>query len=321
MWLLAAIGSYFLNAGINVADKFLLSQKVHSSIAYAFYVGIWSILNAVILIFNPWMPNIWELFIDLSAGLLFLATLIFWYKALHQSEATRVVPIVGALVPIFSLLLAAVFLNEDITDKQMISFFILIFGGVLISVKRTKFYLLRQVIERIKEVTGNILGKVHAGYRPNRRTFINSTLSALFFASFYILMKYIYLHQPFIGGFVWSRFGSFLGALLILTVPSWRALIKRQGGAAKNPGNVSFFLVVRLIASLSFIIFNWALSLGNVALINALQGTQYLFLIILVLAVSSKYPKILREELDKAIMVQKLIGVFLVGMGLYVLVS
>lgn len=321
MWLLAAIGSYFMNAGINVADKFMLSQKVHSSIAYAFYVGIWSVLNAVILVLNPWMPNAWELAIDLTAGLLFLATLIFWYKALHQSEATRVVPIVGALIPIFSLLLASVFLKEEVSGQQMTAFFILIFGGILISVKRTKFYLLKQVWERIKEVIGNVLGKVHAGYRPNRRIIINSTISALFFASFYILMKYIYMNQPFIGGFVWSRFGSFLGALLILAVPSWRSLVKKQGESAKSPKNVFFFLGVRLIASLSFIVFNWALSIGNVALINALQGTQYLFLIILVLAVSSKYPKILREELDKAIMVQKLIGVFLVGMGLYVLVS
>ena len=140
MWLLVAISSYFINAGVYVADKFLLSKKIHSSIAYAFFVGIWSIFNFVLLVFDPWVPSIQELLVDLLAGLLFLATLIFWYKALHQSEATRVVPIVGALVPIFSFLLSFIFLGETLGERQLLAFVILINGGILISVKHTRFY-------------------------------------------------------------------------------------------------------------------------------------------------------------------------------------
>src|SRR3989338_9586066 len=112
MWLFITVGAYFINAGVYVADKFLLSKRVHSSIAYAFYVGIWSIFNVSLLIFWPWLPNLRELVLDLLAGFLFLVTLVFWYKALHQSEASRVVPIVGALVPVFSFILSFVFLNE-----------------------------------------------------------------------------------------------------------------------------------------------------------------------------------------------------------------
>ena len=104
MWLFIAIFSYFLNAGVYVADKFLLSKKIHSSIVYAFYVGIWSVGNFILLFFDPWVPKFPILLLDLSAGFLFLFTLIFWYKALHQSEATRVVPIVGALTPVFSFI-------------------------------------------------------------------------------------------------------------------------------------------------------------------------------------------------------------------------
>ena len=131
-WLIVTIASYFINAGVYVGDKFLLSKKIHSSIAYAFYVGIWSILNFVLLIFAPWVPGPRELMIDLFAGALFLLTLVFWYKALHQSEATRVVPIVGALVPIFSFILSFLFLGETLNQSQLVAFFILIAGGVLI---------------------------------------------------------------------------------------------------------------------------------------------------------------------------------------------
>lgn len=321
MWLIVSISSYFINAGVYIADKFLLSRKIHSSITYAFFVGIWSVFNIVLLFFAPWFPNFRELLLDLSAGLLFLATLIFWYKALHQSEATRVVPIVGALVPLFSFLLSYIFLGETLGERQLLAFFILINGGVLISIKYTKFYYIREVIDKFKSVFGDVLGGIHAEYRPARRLVINSVTSALFFALYYVFIKYIYQNQPFIGGFVWSRMGTFLGVILILLVPDWRRGIMEYQKDAKTPKNVSFFLIIRLLAALAFIMLNWAISLGNVAIINSLQGTQYVFLIMLVVLLSAKYPEFLNEEMGGGVMMQKAIGATLICTALYMLAT
>ncbi|MFA4833718.1 MAG: EamA family transporter [Patescibacteria group bacterium] len=320
MWLVVAISSYFINAGVYIADKFLLSKKIHSSIIYAFLVGIWSIFNFVLLFFDPWLPSGRELSLDLLAGLLFLITLVFWYKALHQSEATRVVPIVGALVPIFSFLLSFIFLGESLTERQLLAFLVLINGGVLISVKRTRFYKTREMWTRFREVFGDILGGIHARYRPTQRLVLNSIISALFFAVYYVLIKYIYLSQPFIGSFVWSRLGTFIGALLILFIPDWRRGVVEYQRDVKTPKNLAFFFFIRLLAGLAFIMINWAISLGNVALVNSLQGVQYVFLILLVLFLSAKYPHILKEELGGGVMLQKIIGVSLVTIGLYMLV-
>ncbi|OGF25302.1 hypothetical protein A2468_01635 [Candidatus Falkowbacteria bacterium RIFOXYC2_FULL_46_15] len=319
-WLLVAIAAYSINAGVYVADKFLLSKKIHSSITYAFYVGIWSIFNLVILAFDPWTPDLRELMIDLLAGMLFLATLVFWYKALHQSEATRVVPIVGALVPIFSFIFSYIFLGESLGERQLLAFFILINGGILISIKRTRIYLIPEVMNRFKNIFGDVLGGIHAAYRPTRRLLTNSVTSALFFAGYYVLIKYIYLNQPFIGSFVWSRVGSFLGALLILFIPDWRRNIVDHQRGAKTPKNMGFFLGVRVLAALAFIMLNWAISLGNVALVNSLQGAQYMFLIVIVFFLSTRYPRYLKEELGGGVMLQKLIGATLVGTGLYMLI-
>jgi drug/metabolite transporter (DMT)-like permease len=321
MWLALAIGSYFINAGIYVADKFLLSKKIHSSITYAFYVGIWSIFNIFLLVFDPWVPELRELLVDLLAGILFLITLIFWYKALHQSEATRVVPIVGALIPIFSFLFSYIFLGYSLTERQLLSFIILIIGGILISIKHTRFYAVREVMERFRNIFGNILGGIHAQYRPTRRLIINSVTSALFFALYYVLIKYIYLHQPFIGGFVWSRLGTFIGVMFLLFVPDWRRLIIKHQKGVKTPKNLIFFLSVRILAALAFIMLNWAISLGNVALVNSLQGVQYVFLMLLVLFLSTKFPKILKEELGGGVLLQKMIGVVLISLGLYMLIT
>lgn len=320
MWLFITILSYSLNAGVYVADKFLLSKKIHSSVTYAFYVGVWSIFNFVILIFDPWLPSLRELSIDLLAGLLFLLTLVFWYKALHQSEATRVVPIVGALVPIFSFMLSYIFLGETLSERQLLAFVILIYGGVLISVKQTRFYKWKEFSRRFRSIFGHVFGGLHAGFHPTRRLVFNSAASALLFASYYVLIKYIYMEQPFVGAFVWSRLGTFIGTMFILFVPDFRRMIFEHQKGQKSPANLGFFLSVRLLAAIAFIMLNWAISLGNVALVNSLQGVQYVFLLAIVLFLSSRFPKIMKEELGGGVLVQKIIGAGLVCTGLYMLV-
>jgi drug/metabolite transporter (DMT)-like permease len=320
MWLAIALISYLINAGVYVGDKFLLSKKIHSSVAYAFYVGIWSFLNIFLLVLDPWLPNWQQLGVDLAAGLIFLATLIFWYKALHQSEATRVVPIVGALIPVFSFILGFIFLGENLTERELLAFLILVIGGVLVSVKHTKFYELHAVADRVRTVFGNALGGIHAGYRPTRRLITNSIVSAFFFAAFYVLIKYVYSTQPFVGGFVWSRMGSFIGVHLMLLVPAWRKLIlEKHIGESSKPKNLILFFLIRGMAAFAFILLNRAVSMGNVAITNALQGSQYIFLFFMVLFLSTRYPKVLKEELSGEVLFQKIIGALLVGIGLYML--
>jgi len=144
-------------------------------------------------------------------------------------------------------------------------------------------------------------------------------VSAFVFAAYYVLIKYIFLHQPFLGSYVWTRLGSFLGALfLIVPRRNWDIIFEpqRKTEAIKN---LPLFLGIRLLAGIGFILLNYALSFGNVALINALQGIQYVFLIFIVLFLSESYPGILKEEMNRAVLAQKLIGGILVGVGLYLL--
>lgn len=325
MWILVAIVSYFLNAGIYVADKFLLSRKIHSSVVYAFYVGIWSIGNFILLFFDPVIPHLNILFLDLLAGFIFLFTLVFWYKALHQSEATRVVPIVGALTPVFSFILSFIFLKAELDIQSLTAFIVLVAGGLLISIKHTRIHLTKELIERVKNIWGHAVGNVAAETRPMRRLLFNSLISAFCFAVYYVFIKYIYSHtgQSFVTAFAWSRLGSFLGVLAILLVPSWRKLIKEsKTHEDRTPKQLAFFFAIRLAAAIAFIMLNWAVSLSsNVSLINALQGTQYVFLLLLVLVLVKKYPGILDEELGRGVMLQKIIGIILVMLGMYLLVT
>ena len=322
MWLPIAIIAYFLNAGVYTTDKFFLSKKVHSSISYAFYVGVWSIFNIFLLILDPWMPTGREFMLDALAGILFLATLVFWYKALHQSEATRVVPVVGALVPIFSFIFTYIFFGESLSERHLLAFLILVIGGVLISVKQTRVYMYKEVKESLKNKFGGMLGNIHAIYRPTGRLIMNSVVSAIFFSAYYVLIKHIYTTQPFIGAFVWSRVGGFIGVLFLLFVSDWRQLIVRKKHERKTSiKGLIFFIFVRLMAAAAFIMLNWAISMGNVAIVNSLQGVQYVFLFLLVLFLTKKYPDVLKEELGGNVLFQKLVGIVLILLGVYMMAT
>ena len=274
----------------------------------------------VFLWFAPFVPSWPWLFIDLLAGLVFLWALIAWYKALHQSEATKVVPLVGAFIPVFSFLLADVFLGEELTPPQLLALFILIAGGVLISVKHGRQTIFQKCAKYCRVSFGFLIGKTYAEDNPLRRLLVNSLVAAFAFAAYYVLIKYIYNNQPFLGSYVWTRIGSFVGALALLAAPAYRRLIFAKKRRAEAVRSLPLFLAVRLLAVAAFILLNYAISLGNVALINALQGVQYLFLIFIILALSEQYPRILQEELSRRILLQKFIGVALIAVGLYLLI-
>ena len=86
--------------------------------------------------------------------------------------------------------------------------------------------------------------------------------------------------------------------------------------------SVLIFLFNQGIGAGAFILQNWAIALvplGFLAFINALEGTKYLFLLIFTILLALKFPKILKEEISKKILFQKIIAILLIGGGLVLL--
>src|SRR5690606_27976127 len=165
-----------------------------------------------------------------------------------------------------------------------------------------------------------ITGRRRAEDHPIWRLLVNSTVAAFAFAAYYVTAKYLFMHQPFIGAYTWTRIGGFLAAIALLISPYNCSLIfdyKRKKEAVRN---LPLFLFVRFMAVVAFILLNYAISLGSVAIVNALQGAQYVFLLLIALLLADKYPKVLREELSGSILLQKFLGVVFIGFGLWLLV-
>jgi drug/metabolite transporter (DMT)-like permease len=314
MWLFIAILANLFNGAVYLADKYFLSKKVHSSVSYAFYVGIWSVGNCVLFLFNHYVPTWHWLLLDLLAGLLFMAALYFWYKALHQGETTKVVPIAGAFIPIFTLLLNYLVGRHYLASHELGALFILIIGSVLLSIRphdnqwSAWWIKLKRILRPNKAIS-----------RGTGRLIFNSLLASFIFAVYYVLIKYIYDSQGFANSFTWTRLGSLLGALCLLIPPVSRRLILDPSRRQTTVKSLPMFLGIRITAFIAFILTNFAIALADVSLVNSLQGLQYLFLLVIVFILAKRYPRLLKQEINSDNLWQKIAGIVLINLGLFLL--
>ena len=73
-----------------------------------------------------------------------------------------------------------------------------------------------------------------------------------------------------------------------------------------------------MIAGLGFLLLDLAIQLGNVALVNALLGIQFIFILILSLILGGRVPA-LAEDTAFPILVKKFFGITLVVVGIILL--
>ena len=175
----------------------------------------------------------------------------------------------------------------------------LVLGGIVILWPRKD--------KKISELTGTSL-----------QGLMVAILAAFLLAGSFVLTKFIYTYQPFINGFIWIRFGGVLAACLIFLWPNNRQVILERTKSLKIK-TISLFLSNKVLASIAFILLNYAIYLGSVTLVNALQGVQYIFLLIIAIILSKKFPQILREQISRGIITQKVIAILLIGLGLGIL--
>ena len=74
------------------------------------------------------------------------------------------------------------------------------------------------------------------------------------------------------------------------------------------------------IAAIGFLLQNYAIFLGSVAIVNALQGVQFAFLLVLGGLISVFFPKLLKENVSKMVIIQKILAIVLISLGLYFII-
>jgi len=296
-WIIITIFAHFLNAVVYLIDKNIVTNTVLRPVAYTFYSGIFQILFlALIPMFGFTFPETKYLAVGIFDGALFILALMIFYKSLKLSEASRVVPVAGATIPLFTVPWAYVILNETLTVWQFAAFIFFILGGALLSSKFES--------GKISMVKGVFLAAI-AGF---------------LFALYYTLIKFLYLHISFFDGFIIIQIGGFLGALMLLVSSKNRNIILSAPKTVKKK-TAGLFIPNKILAALTAIMIFYAISIkgSSVAIINSLQSVQYVFLLFLAIILSKKLPGLYKEQINKSVIVQKVAAIVLIGIGLVLL--
>ena len=308
-WIVVALSAYLILAVANLLDKFLINSVLSSSKAYVFAASMMSLL---VFIVAPWFlqwPGVWPFLFNILAGIIFAVALWFLYEALKRGETSRILVIIGGTTPIFSLILSLVFFKEHFSNNQWLGMLTLLVGVFIIAfLPQSRSYLSR-VIKKI-------------GFKQDEArngAIVFAVLSALAYASYFICSKYAYSSQPFMSSFIWTRLGSALFVSMFLLSRKYRAEIF-NALSRKNPNKNKFLVVVnQCLGSTGFLLQNYAVFLGSVALVNALQGFQYAFLLIIGTILALLKPKLLKENFSWRIVFQKSVAILVIGIGIYFL--
>ena len=302
-----AAGAQFINAVVAVLDKYIVTDEkaLPRPFVYAFYscifTGFWAVIYFIGLIpglqqlgvphfSNVSLPSLEVVGMSLLAAYTFFLALVSLYEGLKYADASDVMPVIGAVSAMSTFGLAYFFLGSALTPNFVWGIVLLASGTFLVSqVRFTKQIVLRTV---------------HSG---------------IFFALHFIAMKGLFLETNFDNGFFWSRIAFVLFALSLLLVPVYLEKIISQ---TKQTSSKTGWIVVgtKLIAGVAAFMLLKATDWGDVAVVQALDGLKFVFILAIGLFCAPFLPKSAREsDRSTKTILRKLTYVIVIAAGFFIL--
>lgn len=296
-WVFFAIAGTFLWAWGNIFDKVLRTKHLKDSIALTASFGVsslvtLSVLFAFIGVPSIPLPNFVAAFLG---GTLITYALIPYFKALSLEEASRVVPM-WHFAPVFTLVLAVIFLGEILKPLSYAAFALILLGGFLISVRH-----IGEVFHLSPAVAFMLL-------------------SSLFFAASDVLLKFAYGTGVFWETYFVAFIGGTLSSLSLFVLPNIRKSF--SNAMSSKPQRQGFLLLVILSTLAGFfgsVLWNRAILLGPVTLVSVFISFHSMFVLLLATVFSVKFPLFIKEAIDARTVGLKVAAVGLMALGLLLL--
>ncbi|MFA5051175.1 MAG: EamA family transporter [Patescibacteria group bacterium] len=298
-WLFIAILSPLLWTITCFIEKFLISKYFKSSIGtlviYSSLIGL--PVAILIAFFNPRVLSLnWttSIFIILNSSL-YIIYLFPYFKALSKADTSVVVPIFQT-IPVFSYFLAFFILKETLSGMQIIGSLLIILGAVGISLKfkDKKIHLTKDVL-------------------------FLQLLASFIVALNYLFFKFFAIKLDFWTVSFWQYLGFIIfGLILLIFVKSYRRDFILS--FKKNSGSIIALNAVNEILNIvAMIIFTFATLLAPLALVWVINGFQPLFAFLIGIGLTLFFPHLIKEDLRKKIILQKIFFILLMFFGAYLL--
>lgn len=289
LWIYLALIAYFLDAIVFAFDKFLLMAPIPYPLSYAFYASVLSVFAVFLWPFGVHALPLPHLLIALGSGLFFFVALIYFYKTIKAIDVLEATPAVGAITALTTFFISVFILREHITGSQLAAFFLLVAGTFIMSY----FHLKTRVVFYV-------------------------LLGGIFFGFSYLTLKYVFTVTDFVNGLFWTRLGLVGSALAILVYPPARRQIFGSFSSAP-PSSKFLFAINKVLAAAAFIVLYYAIKIGSVVFVNALQGLQYVFILLIGFFIAKKMPLLFERHLHEKI-ARKIVATILIFVGFFLLV-
>jgi uncharacterized membrane protein len=293
LYLPIALLAYFFNSISITISRLLLVKDFHNPFIYIFYISAFSFVALLAFPFTH-LPTMDVFLLSSLSTLLWTSGAYFLFKALKIGQTDRVVPVIGTLIPLILLFQGAV--TNTLSLNELWAIIVLILGLVFITLELWK-------------------GKF------NHNELLYELLSAVFFAFSYTFLKEAFNREEFWTVTVYSRFILIPFLLTVFIVPKLRKIIMTHQGPKINFFSKVglLFIISQITGGLQGFLLNYAIKLESPAVVNSLQGTQYIFLFFFNLMLLKKYPKIFKENLKPFALTGKIAGIVFISMGLFIL--
>lgn len=309
-WILLVVVAQFINAIVALVDKYIVTARVvRRPVTYAFYVSILSALSIFVFFFswveipidgvtipaigNVEMPDIRTLLISLVAGVAFFGALVALFTALRDADTSDVIPVVGSFSAISTFVLSFYFLDASFSRNFLWGFALLVTGTFFISLFR---FLKTQTV-------------------------VTAILAGFFFAAHFVCLKVLFGHTSFDNAFFWSRLGIVIPAIIVFVIPWVQIHPKKKMMSAEVPRKRSIGIILgnKVLAGVASLMLLKSIELGDVTIVQALGGLQFVFLLTFALLSGRTLPQACGEKCSTYDVWQKMISVSIITIGFFVL--
>ena len=287
-WIALALLYPLFLALSNVIDKFLLTKRVKYCFALAPMSGLMVFLLASgVLFFVPLHTTLTQSIAAFSIGIVISITWILYYYILSFEEVSRAMAI-GYLTPVIVALFARIILSESLPFSKYAAIILATTGAVLIGIQKWD----RGIVMR--------------------KMFYFILLNCTLWAIVAITQKYLLSTMSFYNLFVLQSFGLTMGLAFTLLLQKVRTHVPHIFKS------IHFVFVSEALTFTGGIVYLAAMSRAEVSKVSAMGSIQPLYVLIVMLLLSTFMPNILKEVFTKQTLVIKIISVLMIVVGTYI---
>lgn len=282
-WVLLALLAPAVYTIVNFIDKYLVSDAVKDYRAMPIYATIVGLIGGTIIWLISGFPTLdpRSATIVLFTGMLTIWGVPLYFKVMSKEETTTVIILVQT-IPVMTLLLSYLLLGETITIKQFIGFMIILTSAALASINSSK-------------------GKLFS----LSSSFFLALIYCFMWALAGVLIKFAFEANTFSVILSYESWGIGLGGIILFILfPSIRNAFLKNIRKVKKP-TLGFIFANEIVFVLAKGITFLAYSLGPVALVSVLGGTQVFFGLIYGFALTTLFPKLFKEDISRKTLIKK----------------